>query len=125
MYCRLARLYNHVGDYKAESQTIHALLQQQPEQATADGHYQLATVMEQHGLLDQAMECYQSAIATDATFLTAYYALGELFSTRGEQAKTNELLQSLTQQLPDEALPSSWIRSCTGPIWGCSMCCCS
>ena len=104
MYCRLARLYNHVGDYKAESQPIHALLQQQPEQATADGHYQLATVMEQHGLLDQAMECYQSAIATDATFLTAYYALGELFSTRGEQAKTIELLQSLTQQLPEEAM---------------------
>jgi len=103
LYCRLAKLYHQTGDYKAESQTIYALLQQQPDKATADGHYQLANVMEQHGLDEQAVVAYQQAIAVDPTFLTAYYALGEVFSRQGEQEKAIALLQQLTTQLPDDA----------------------
>ncbi len=104
MYCRLAKLYHQVGNYQAESQTIHALLQQQPNKATADGHYQLAKVMEQNGLYAQAIECYQQALQSDPAFLAAYYALGELFSNQGEQGKTIELLQALIRELPDEAI---------------------
>ena len=37
-YCRLAKIYHEMGDYKAESETIHALLSQRPDMASADGH---------------------------------------------------------------------------------------
>ena len=103
-YCRLAKVYHEMGDYKAEGETIHTLLSQQPEKTNPDGHFQLGKVMETHGLLPQAQRCYQQAIEQDPEFAIAYYALTDLFAQQGDAQAAIPLLKQLTAQLEDDAM---------------------
>mgnify|MGYP001791190652 CR=1 FL=1 len=103
IYCRLAKIYNQLGDYKSESETLHTLLSQQPEMAAAEGHHQLAKVLEEHGLSDQAIACYEQAIASEPEATLSYYALSELLIKQGQSQRAIELLAQLTQQIPDDA----------------------
>ncbi|MEL6554334.1 MAG: protein arginine N-methyltransferase [Cyanobacteria bacterium J06621_11] len=103
-YCRLAKVYHEMGDYKAEGETIHTLLCQQPDKANADGHYQLGKVMERHGLFPQAMRCYQQAIEQDPDFAIAYYTLSERMVKQGNSLGAVALLKQLSEQLEDDAM---------------------
>lgn len=102
-YCRLAKVYNKLGDYKSESETIHALLAQRPDKTDAEGHYQLGKIMETHDLSEQAAECYQQVIERDPEFSLAYYALSELWVKQGNPQGSIELLQQLAERLNDDA----------------------
>ena len=102
-YHRMARLYNKVGNYKAEGQIMHALLMRQPTENSAKSHFKLGQSLAAQGQLARAVECYQQAIARNPEFVQAYYALGDLWLKQGNYEETIDLFQQLAEQMPNEA----------------------
>ncbi|MGC1305935.1 MAG: tetratricopeptide repeat protein [Phormidesmis sp.] len=101
---RLAKVYARLGDRTAESQTLYSLLSRCPDKADAAGHHQLGQVLRALNQSQAAIDCYQRAIAQDASYAAAYYALGDVWSQQGQQAQTVELFERLVAQLPEEAI---------------------
>ena len=100
---QLAKVYNRLGDYTAELQTMNQLLEKRPEVAEAEGHYQLGQVLRGQQKLSEAIACYQRAIKQDSQYEVAYYALGNLWGQQGNQGRTVELFQQMVEQLPKAA----------------------
>lgn len=101
--CRLAKIYNQIGNYRAESQTLNMLLMLRPDQATAEGHYQLGQVLRRQGQAQAAVACYERAIEQESDFAPAYYALGEIWGQQGHWAQAAQLFEGLIEYCPDAA----------------------
>ena len=98
----LAKIYNQMGNYRLESQTLNELLTLQPEKATPEGHYQLGQVMTKQGQIEAAVRCYRRAIAQDAKYAAAYYALCELWAQQQQWDEAVMLLEQLIEKLSVE-----------------------
>ena len=100
---QLATVYNRLGDYTAETQTLNQLLEKRPDVAKAEGHYQLGQVLRGQKRLSEAIACYQRAIDQNSQYEAAYYAIGDLWAQQGNLAQTVELFQQMVEQLPETA----------------------
>lgn len=101
--CQLARVYHQIGDFTAETATLNSLLEQRPDKADAEGHYNLGQVLRGQSHTQAAIDCYRRAIAQDNQYEVAYYALGDLLAQQGNHAKTVELFSQMVEQLPKKA----------------------
>ena len=103
VHCQLAKVYHHIGDRTAETNTLNDLLAKRPDRADAEGHYQLGQILRGQGQAEAAIVCYQRAIEQNKQYEPAYYALGDLWVQQGKPTLTVELFKQLVQQLPKTA----------------------
>lgn len=102
----LAKVYNQMGNYRQESQTLNELLTLQPETATAEGHHQLGQIMVKQGQLQAAEQCYQRSIEQDNQYVAAYYALCELWAQQQRWKEAVSLIEQLIKRLSTAQPPA-------------------
>jgi tetratricopeptide (TPR) repeat protein len=119
-YTNLALLWQKLDQPDKALACRAMVLQQRPDQGTADEHYQVAQACQAQGKLEQAIAFYRHAIARDAHDIRAYQRLADLLEDQGDWHAAidcyRQVLDANTQKAIHKSTPKKIQTAATLPI---------
>jgi tetratricopeptide (TPR) repeat protein len=104
---RLATAYGQLGDRQGEAQALYKLFDLETVDADADKYYRLARALHNQGKPEDAMKCYQMAVAKDAQSPehnpAIYYSFSHILAQQNRWQEVITLMQQMLTHVPQAA----------------------
>ena len=106
IYSSLAQINNQLQRKAAEIDCWYKATQLEPKLVNNNGYYKLAKALQQVGKIDEAVECYQKAIAGGEGIVAAFFDLGEIYLKQRKLKEARAIYERILAAEPTEARAS-------------------
>ena len=103
VYSALAQINGQLQRKEAEMDCWYQATKINPNLVNQNGYYKLAKALEQRRKFDEAIDCYQKAIAGEKSNLAIYFDLGEIYQRQGKLEAARGVYEQLIEIEPNSA----------------------
>ena len=103
VYSALAQINGQLERREAEMECWYRATQLNPKLVNQQGYYKLAKALEHRGKVDEAISCYQQAIAGGDGNVAVYFELGGIYQRQGKLESAQAIYEQILATEPTEA----------------------
>lgn len=103
IYSSLAQINGYLQRKDAEVDCWYQAIKINPNLVNNSGYYKLAKALEQKGRVEEAIACYEKAIAGDQGLIAAFYDLGDIYQRQHKLDQAQAIYEKILSVQPTES----------------------
>ena len=102
IYSSLAQINSYLQRKDAEMDCWYQAIKINPNLVNNSGYYKLAKALEEKGRIEEAIACYEKAIAGDGGLIAAFYDLGDIYQRQHQLDRAQAIYEKILSVQPTE-----------------------